>query len=290
MNVFDTLFPRRTQPAKTPRKQPQNRLAARGSRLHDLEHAERLERRDLLTIDFVRTTPDLFFIDTGQGRKLSCEYEQIRITNNDPVAYNDLWVKANGFTGGVVGLAPNEDGIYQLGALGVGQSDDAYFYLSAQTATNVLQQHTVTVFDGDPREGGVPIPGAAATFGFTKVLQTIEASSNQVDSVAYDTANPTLGSILTMTVTGQLGQTGGSSALFSPASFGDWQPDVFELDSTSITITSGVNAQTKVDNLFFTGLGQQSGNPYVATYRFRVEAPSTTATTASPTQYITDCP
>jgi uncharacterized repeat protein (TIGR01451 family) len=287
MNVFDTLFPKRTQAAKMPKKQPQNRLTARRNRLRDLENAERLERRDLLAIDFVRTTPDLFFIDTGQGRLLSCEYEQVRITNNDPVAYDDLWVKASNFTGGVVGLAPNEDGIYNLGALGVGQSDDAYFYLSAQTATSVLQQHTVTVYDGDPREGGTPISGASANFGFRKVLQTIEASSNQVNSVSYDTTSPTLGSILTMTVTGQLGQTGGLNALFSPASFGDWQPDVFELDSTTITITSGANAQTKVDNLYFAGpLQQQSGNPYTATYRFRVEAPATASTTASPTQYV----
>jgi hypothetical protein len=50
MNVFDTLFPKRTQAVKTPKKQPQNRLAARRNRLRDLENAERLEDRLALAV------------------------------------------------------------------------------------------------------------------------------------------------------------------------------------------------------------------------------------------------
>ena len=214
MNVSDTLFPRRTQ---APKARSQNRLPARRNRLRDLENAERLERRDLLAIDFARLTPGLFFVDTGQGRELTSEYEQIRITNNDAVNYDDLWVKADGFTGGVVGLSTNEDGIYHQGALNAGNSDDAYFYLAAQTATNVLQQHTVTVYDGDPREGGLTIAGASTTFNFTAVTQTIEASSNKVLSVSYDTTAPVLGGLVTMTVTGELGQATNDNALFTPA-------------------------------------------------------------------------
>jgi len=50
MNVFDTLFPRRTQPAKMSKKQPQNRLAATRNRLRDLENGERLEDRLALAV------------------------------------------------------------------------------------------------------------------------------------------------------------------------------------------------------------------------------------------------
>ena len=50
MNVFDTLFPRRTQTPGVPAKQAQNRLATRRNRLRNLEQAERLEDRLALAV------------------------------------------------------------------------------------------------------------------------------------------------------------------------------------------------------------------------------------------------
>ena len=79
-----------------------------------------------------------------------------------------------------------------------------------------LEQHA-------PREGGTLIAGPTG-FTFTRVEETIEASSNKVFSVSYDTATPVLGGTLAMTVTGDLGQAGGDSVLFTPDTFNTWQP------------------------------------------------------------------
>ena len=253
-----------------------------------LGEAERLERRDLLAVDIAKLTPDTFFINTD-NRTITGEYEAIQITNNTGSPIADLWAQATDFTGGVVSLGTNEDGYYQVGALANGQSDIAYFYLRASAGTTVDQTHTIRLFSGDPREGGTPLEDpvgspVTATSTFFDVLQTIEASSNKIFTVAYDSPNPVLGSTLTMTVTGDLGQANNDRVLFSPASFDDWLPDVYVLEASTIDIT-GPNARTLVNDLYDTGFGSSSSNPYTAVYTFRLAGVST-GTTASPTQFV----
>jgi len=249
--------------------------------------AERLERRLALAVDITRTTGDeFFFIDTEQGRMLTSEYAGYAITNGNAEAYDDVWVRAYDFTGGVVGLGSFEDGYYSLGRLDPGETDHAWFYFFALTGTTDDQGHTITVYEGDPRQGGAVIPGAMRSFTIDMVQQTIEASSNKIFSVTYDTTAPELGGTIAMTVTGNIGQAGGDSALFTPASKDGWRADAFELETMTITIESGPNAQTRTDQLLFPALLQTSDNPFTAIYTFRVVGTTATATEASPTQYV----
>ncbi|MGA1346444.1 MAG: hypothetical protein ACO35E_10805 [Ilumatobacteraceae bacterium] len=238
-------------------------------------------------MDIAQTTGDeFFFIDTEQGRMLTSEYAGYAITNDNPDAYDDVWVRAYDFSGGVVRLGTHEDGYYRLGRLDPGETDFAWFYLSALAGTADDQSHTITVYEGDPREGGVAIMGATRSFTIDMVQQTIEASSNKIFSVSYDTATPELGGTISMTVTGNIGQAGGDSALFTPASKDAWRADVFELETMTITIESGPNAQTRTDELLFPALSPTSDNPFTAVYTFRVVGTTDSATEASPTQFV----
>ena len=248
--------------------------------------AESLERRLALAVDIAPITGNgFFFVDTGQGRTLDSEYSGYAITNNDPVTYADAWVQAHDFTGGVLNLSPNEDGVYHLGQLDPGETDRAWFYLTATGASLTPQSYVISVYNGDPREGGTLIPGATQSVIVNRVEETIEASSNKVFSVSYDTLNPVLGGTLAMTVTGDLGQAGGDSVLFTPDTFNTWQPGVFELETMTITIT-GTNARTVTDELFLTGFASASSNPYTAVYTFRVVDVIATETPVSPTQFV----
>ncbi|MFM8578826.1 MAG: hypothetical protein ACKOCN_08505 [Planctomycetaceae bacterium] len=146
--------------------------------------AERLEQRLPLAIDIVQTTgEEYFFIDTEQGRKLTSEYAGYAITNGNGQTYDNVWVRAYDFNGGVVRLGSQEDGYYFLGRLDPCETDHVWFYLSALTGTAVDQSHTITVYDGDPREGGLPITGATQSFTIDLVQQTIEASSTKIFTI-----------------------------------------------------------------------------------------------------------
>jgi uncharacterized repeat protein (TIGR01451 family) len=285
MNLLAAPFGRRfrTRSAEGGRKPVASRR-----RLRAFGEAERLERRDLMAVDIVKLTPDTFFIN-NDNRTITSEYEAIKITNNSGTNFADVWAKADTFTGGVVSLGTNEDGYYQIGALAAGASDIAYFYLRADAGTSVDQTHKIRLYEGDPRTGGVPIEDPVGTpvtaeSTFFDVYQTLETSSNKIFSVAYDSADPVLGSTLTMTVTGDLGQANNDSVLFSPASFDDWLPDVYVLKTMTIDIT-GTNARTLIDDLYDTGFASSSSNPYTAVYTFRLAGVSA-GTTASPTQFV----
>ncbi|MFM8415317.1 MAG: FG-GAP-like repeat-containing protein [Planctomycetota bacterium] len=278
------------EPVRSRRGSGKNRIAERPARRRragrGIGSAENLERRLALAVDIAPITGNgFFFVDTGQGRTLDSEYSGYAITNNNPVTYADVWVQAHDFTGGVLNLSPNEDGVYHLGQLDPGETDRAWFYLTATGASVVPQSHVISVYDGDPREGGTLIPGATETVTFNRVEESIEASANKVFSVAYDTLTPVLGGTLAMTVTGNLGQAGGDSVLFTPDTFNTWQPGVFELETVTITIT-GTNARTVTDELFLTGFAQASDNPYTAVYTFRVVDVIATETPVSPTQFV----
>src|SRR3954463_5739730 len=97
-------------------------------------------------------------------------YVSYQILNNSATIYADVWVGIDSFTGGVVSLAPGEDGIVQLGAMAPGQMKTAYFYLQAGAVTTVDQSHTVRVYSGRP-------PSAtqinSASFIMTDVEDTI---------------------------------------------------------------------------------------------------------------------
>ena len=248
---------------------------------------ERLEHRDMLSISSItRTSSDHFFIDTTQADVATCNYASFRITN-DASPDADLWVKIDNFTGGVVGNAPGADGIYHLGPLAAGGSGAAFFYVQALAATTSAQGYRISVYGSDPSAGSPPVV-LQQSFSFVDVLQTLTASDSKVFTTSYTPASPVLGGKVTITVTGQLGQVSAAyEAAFTPACYASWLCDVYELEATTISITSGANAQTRTDTLLFDGMVQDSGgNPYTAVYTFRVVGMTAASVPASPTQFV----
>ncbi|MCE9631891.1 MAG: DUF11 domain-containing protein, partial [Planctomycetia bacterium] len=248
---------------------------------------ERLEHRAMLAIaSIAHTSSDHFFIDTTQGDVATCNYASFRITN-DATPDADLWVKVDTFTGGVVGNAPGADGIYHLGPLGAGASGAAFFYLQALTSTTTAQGYRIGVYASDPSIGSPPVV-LQRNFSFVDVLETLTASDSKVLTTTYAPATPVLGGQVTVTVTGQLGQVSAAyEAAFTPACYASWLCDVYELESTTISITSGANAQTRTDTLLFDGMVQDSGgNPYTAVYTFRVVGMTASSVPTSPTQFV----
>ncbi|MEI6403994.1 MAG: DUF11 domain-containing protein, partial [Actinomycetota bacterium] len=232
------------------------------------------------------TSSDHFFIDTTQGDVATCNYASFRITN-DATPDADLWVKVDTFTGGVVGNAPGADGIYHLGPLVAGASGAAFFYLQALTSTNAAQGYRIAVYASDPSIGAPPVV-LQQNFSFVDVLETLTASDSKVFTTSYSPATPVLGGKVTITVTGQLGQVSAAGeAAFTPACYASWLCDVYELESTTISITAGANTQTRTDALLFDGFVQDSGgNPYTAVYTFRVVGMTASSVPTSPTQFV----
>ncbi len=65
-----------------------------------------------------RSSAPLMYIASGGG--LRGAYVVCKVTSSTAAA--DVWVDINSFTGGVISLAPNEDGIVHLGAFSAGQT------------------------------------------------------------------------------------------------------------------------------------------------------------------------
>jgi uncharacterized repeat protein (TIGR01451 family) len=223
----------------------------------------------------------IFYIDSGVSPQLKGMYVAYEICNTSGTNYPDIWVNISNFTGGVVSLAPLEDGVVHLGALGAGQCKPAFFYLQASGPTTTPQSHTVSIFAAPP-------PGtalASATFSFTKVEETIQASANKVNTVVSTPNPPVLGGLITITVTGETGTIGAAKILsYTPASYLNWPASAFELISTSITLSGG-NTGTFVNQLYIIAASSANTN-YTAVYTFRITDITTTFSVVSPVAYI----
>ena len=111
-----------------------------------------------LTIE--RLSGDTFYMGNA-GEGLTGNYEGFRITNTSATATKpDLWVRSEAFTGynnnnaPVVTLQPTyEDGIRHIGALGPGQSANAYFYLIGTAENANAESHYCRVYATYPGLG-----------------------------------------------------------------------------------------------------------------------------------------
>ena len=219
-------------------------------------------------ITITRTSSPIFYIDSGGNpTALRCMYVSYQITNNG--SYQpDVWVDISNFTGGVISLAPNEDGVERMGAMNAGETKTAYFYIQASGATSTAQQHTISVYNGRP-SGGLVI--ASANFSMTSVVETIQASANKVTTVISGPNPATLGGTMTMTVTGSTGTIGAAKVLsFTPATYLTWAAKSYELYSATIQL-SGNNTGTFTDQLLIPpgAITSTADTSYTATYLFR---------------------
>ncbi|MCE9630564.1 MAG: DUF11 domain-containing protein [Planctomycetia bacterium] len=281
MNPLATPFARRS--SRPVRKPARTAFARRPG----LDRAEQLERRDLLAIlagGVERTTPDDFFTDFSVG--MTSEYTAYTITNDASGPATDVWVKALFPTGSPVGVGSgynNEDGLYHIGTLAPSTTGTAFLYFTANALSAAAVPYSIEVYGGEPGNGGSLL--VTKPFSLTTVVNTLAAEPNKVDTVAYAPANPQIGDTLTLSVTGRLGN-GADRVLFAPASATSWEPDVFELRSTSHTISGVAQAP---NGLFYDGLtGLVNQQPFTSTYEFLITRPSTTSTLTSPTQFTQD--
>jgi hypothetical protein len=123
--------------APSRRRQPRRRPAPT---------VERLEPRQLLAVDIVRTSAtERFAIDIQSADQCFGEYHSFEVTNNDGVDYTDVWLRITDILPGQkVQLGPGEDGLYFLGDLPAGASKTAFIYFTAE-------QFTVPAGSDDPQ-------------------------------------------------------------------------------------------------------------------------------------------
>jgi uncharacterized repeat protein (TIGR01451 family) len=227
-----------------------------------------------------RVSSPILYIDTGITPAPRGMYVGYRITNNGP-AYGDLWVKLEGFTGSIVSLGPNEDGIVRVGPLASGASKMVYFFVTATGATTAAQTHTVSLYSTRP---DLTSATCGDPFSLT-VEETIKAVANKIITSVTGPNPPELGGIMTMTITGETGTIGAAGKFaMSPASFLDWPANSYQLVGTQISMSGG-NTINASDSLYFTGLNSSSTN-YTIVYTFAATGSTVTPTTVSPISQI----
>ncbi|AXE54424.1 MBG domain-containing protein [Aurantimicrobium sp. MWH-Uga1] len=240
----------------------------------------------------------VFYIDSGQGQNIDAAYVSYVIKNTSSASdKTGLWAKIDTFTGGVVSLANPNDATMPLGTVAKGNdSATAFFLLKATASSSSAQSHVLRVFSGKPGLAG-STEVYSCTFTFSKVAETIKAAANKVTNIT-NTSVTTLGSTMTVTVTGSTGTVGAGSTAdpgilwFSPAARSSWPTGAYRLTGTSISVVGQGNkaAGTYTDTLKVTLAELQSttGNSntkqfdYTAVYSFQVVGPSPSGATVLP--------
>lgn len=235
-------------------------------------------------VTITRTSSPIFYMDTsGNPTALRCMYVAYQITNDGSYQPN-VYATIGNFTGGVVSLAPNEDGVVHLGAMNAGESKMAFFYVQASGATSTAQSHTVRVYNGNP---ATSTQLASASFSMT-VQETIQALANKVTTVVSGPNPSTLGGTLTMTVSGKTGTIGSAKVLsFTPATYLNWAANSFELYQSTITLSGG-NTGTFTNQLLIpaASIPSTSDTDYQAVYLFRAVNFTTGPVAVSPVSFI----
>ena len=231
-------------------------------------------------IIITRASSPILYMDAGASPALQGMYVAYQINNNNGVNYPDLWVRIDSFGGGVILLAPNEDGLVHLGSLAPGQTKTAFFYLQASSVTATPQTHTIRVYPN--RFGSSQL--ASANFSMTSE-DTIQANANKVVTVVTGPNPAELGGIVVMTVSGDTGTIGQGGVLsYSPAAYLNWRADAYELISTRVTLTGGNNGML-IDQLY--AIAASSGDTaYEAVYTFRAVNTTVAPTVVSPIAFI----
>ncbi len=235
---------------------------------------------------FNAATP-VIYLDSSVS--LTCGYQAFDITSTTAVA--NSWAKIGTFSG-VLSLGGLDDGIFQLGAYTAGQTKTAFFYVcSSVTATTgpsssvAGNTFSVTVHDINPN-----LPGAVQ-LGLQSYSVTVDNSSNTtgggtgtVTAILAGPNPPVLGGIMSLTVTGDVGNLGTNDPLqLTPAAYTSWRADAFELIATNV-ILSGANAGS-FDNQLFFSVPNNGATSFTATYYFRAVTTTAAPTSLSPIAY-----
>jgi uncharacterized repeat protein (TIGR01451 family) len=238
-------------------------------------------------LTMTRVSSSVFYADFTSKTLLSSMYAAYQVTSS--TAETDVWAGIGSFSGDSVSLAQNEDGVVHLGAFTAGQTKTAFFYLTASTISSTAQGHVVTLYGARAPFATVL---AAQAFSLSSVIDTIKAGANKVDTVVSGPNPPSLGGLVTVTVSGHTGTIDSNIALgagvaFTPASYADWPANKLELVTTRLDFSGG-NSGSYSDLLVFGSnqLPSPKDTDYVATYTFRATGTTSRPTSVSPTGYI----
>lgn len=233
------------------------------------------------------SSPDKFYVDTGAAPSPlpTGMYVGYKITNTSGAAYSDLWVKLESFSGGIIGLATNEDGIVHVGSLASGASTTVYVYLNATgapTVNSVAQSHTVSLYSTRPDLAA----GSVCGDPFSLVTeQTIKAVSNKITTVVSGPTPSALGGLVTETISGDTGQIGAAGIFaITPASDPTWPANAYQLVNTQVVLSGG-NTGTFNNQLYFSGLNAPT-TAYTITYTYVAVGTTATPTNVSPVSYL----
>ena len=212
-----------------------------------------------------RTSDAVIYIDTANN--VYCSYAAYQIVNNDGVAYSNLWVKADTFSGTIVSLGGGDPGQYNTGSLAVGKTNTVFFYYRTTGVTAVAQTHAIKVFRGRPDVGTALLTN---TFSLT-VVSSSQNNSAKIDGATVAPNPPPLGGLFSIKLTGHSGVIGGANTVnFTPAVYTNWDAASYQLVSCSI-IAAGGNSGT-FSNTLFVAFGSQSDTLFTNTYWFRAVA------------------
>jgi Bacterial Ig-like domain (group 3)/FG-GAP-like repeat/Domain of unknown function DUF11 len=239
------------------------------------------------------TSGNVIYVDTSSNVQpnLLGNYVSYNVTNDTGSPIADAWVTIGSFTGSYVSLAPNETGVTHLGTMAAGATRTVFFYLNVdcssfsagQCNVSTLQPFTVRLYSGRPTANLL----SSQSFSVT-VQETIAAQANKVTTVVTSSNSPTLGALITVTVTGNTGQIGSGKLFYaSPETYFDFPANSFRLYSTSVTFSGG-NTGTYTDQLLVpsSAFTSTSATDYTFVATYLVVGPTSALTAVSPVAFI----
>ena len=239
------------------------------------------------------TSGNVIYVDTSSNVQpnLLGNYVSYNVTNDTGSPIADAWVTIGSFTGSYVSLAPNETGVTHLGTMAAGATRTVFFYLNVdcssfsagQCNVSTLQPFTVRLYSGRPTANLL----SSQSFSVT-VQETIAAQANKVTTVVTSSNSPTLGALITVTVTGNTGQIGSGKLFYaSPETYFDFPANSFRLYSTSVTFSGG-NTGMYTDQLLVpsSAFTSTSATDYTFVGTYLVVGPTSAVTAVSPVAFI----
>ncbi|MFM5904280.1 MAG: beta strand repeat-containing protein, partial [Microbacteriaceae bacterium] len=256
----------------------------------------------------LRVTPNhgkAFYIDSSAGQSVDAAYVSYTTSNLGASGRSNLWMKLDTFTGGKIQLADPNDAAMPIGDLAATSGKGtSFFLLKAMGTASTAQSHVVHVWSGKP---GLPTSTElySCTYTFTKVSETIKASSNKVTNMTLTNTN-VVGDTLTMTVLGATGTIGtstpdGKLLWFTASARSTWPTQSLRLEGTSIQFYNNASRGTnqKVGSAYLndtlvtldelqaiTGSTNDKAFYYTAVYTYRIVGATAATATLTPLAQI----
>ena len=182
-----------------------------------------------------------FYYDISSGNDVQGMYIGYTITNTTGSEIPDVWVKLDTFSAATVSLAPNDDGVYHLGALAAGASQPVYFYLAITgdpgDIATLDETFQVNIYYADPSFASEVCD---YTDTINSVDETIAAVANKIFTQSVGPNPPTLGGIMTITGVGETGTVGAAQVFqLSPAAARDWPADDYKMTHVHVDYWDG---------------------------------------------------